>query len=258
MSRRRPGARKSGPWPTRPDRLPPFPPGSRTRTTAGPATWRHRCCRRPPIPAGAWPGCAAPARWRPAAAGPAGCGDGRLHGGGGGGRWTGGGRLRRLGRKRQAHHKLAAAVGPLAEGFHRAAVQLDQMPHQREPQPQAALGAMQRGVALDKGLPNPRQRLGADAQARVAQANHGLPLFHAQGKPNLAPVGRVLGRVVQEVGHHLGQADRVAVHVHRLRRLAEREPMGPRLDQRAADVHGVGQHAGQVDHLAAEARSCRG
>ena len=67
---------------------------------------------------------------------------------------------------RQPHGELAAPARPVAGGLDRAAVQLDQPLDQRQADPQAALGAGQRAVALREQVEDLRQRLGRDARRR--------------------------------------------------------------------------------------------
>ena len=82
-----------------------------------------------------------------------------------------------------------------------------------------------------------------DAQPRVVIARLELD-FH------LAAVGRVLGRVADQVDDHLGQARRVACHAHRLRRQAHFQHMAIGGDDRSHRFDRCGDHRVQVErHL---------
>src|SRR5262249_57437136 len=93
---------------------------------------------------------------------------------------------------------------------------------------------------------------GGDADAAVADPDHGfvaLPL-HDQG--NLAARPGVLGGVVQQVHQDLLEASRVGVDVDRLRGEGDHQPVILRLDERAHRVDGVVHRPGQLHRLLAE------
>ena len=76
------------------------------------------------------------------------------------------GRRRHVARRRQLDDALGAAAMPLAVQRHRAAVGLDQAPHDGQPQPEAALGSIAALPLLGEGVEQVRQQLGGDADAR--------------------------------------------------------------------------------------------
>ena len=62
----------------------------------------------------------------------------------------------------------------LARGLDRSAVQLDELPDQREADAEPALGAVAGVVGLDEEIEDVRQQVRADAAAFVGDAQHGL------------------------------------------------------------------------------------
>ena len=88
---------------------------------------------------------------------------------------------------RQADDEFAALVGPLATGLDGAAVQLDEAPHQRQADAQAPLRSRDGTVGLGEQVEDVRQQLPFDADAVVANPQHGLLTFAAGPSPRYGP-----------------------------------------------------------------------
>ncbi len=153
--------------------------------------------------------------------------------------------------QRQPHDEAAAAVGAVAGGVHRAAVHLDQPLDQRQADAQAALRAFARAVGLREQVEHARQHVGRQADARVLHHDHRVVAIALGQHLDVAALGRVLGRVVQQVGHDLAQPRRVGVHHQRARRREpRREVVAAGVDQRAAGLDRGADGVGHVDLLA--------
>jgi hypothetical protein len=74
---------------------------------------------------------------------------------------------------------------------------------------------------------------------------------------DLAAVGRVLGRVGDEVGDHLREARGIGAHVQRHGRQRDREVMVALLDLRAHRVERIAHDLADIERLEAQARSSR-
>ena len=88
---------------------------------------------------------------------------------------------------------------------------LHDLPHQS--QPQAGANDLARGlliplVAAEQSL----DELGGDAHAMVADADFDLTVMDEARDRDLPALWRVLDRVAQQVGHHLGDAIGIALH----------------------------------------------
>ena len=117
-------------------------------------------------------------------------------------------------------------------------MQLDQLPHQRQADSQTPFGAAQRGVGLCKQVQHAWQHLLRQTRTVIAHADHGLVAFRLDAEDDRTTYIRVLGRVVQQVGQDLLQADEIAFD----------EKVGPyvgvqclttRINQRLADFDGA-------------------
>ena len=130
------------------------------------------------------------------------------------------GGARRRGRGRKAHAERCPLPRPVALDRDGAAVQLDQMSHDREPEAEAAMTPRRGRVGLPEALEHVGQQLRTDAPAVVADLDRDEPaLAH---DVHLDPAARFseLDRVGDQVPHHLLQAVRITRHV----RLRRREP----------------------------------
>src|SRR5205085_10460040 len=72
------------------------------------------------------------------------------------------------GRNGECHRKRRALSLALAIGANRAAVQLDQVPDYREPEPEPAVASRRGRVGLTEAVEDVREKLRAHARARVA------------------------------------------------------------------------------------------
>ena len=138
------------------------------------------------------------------------------------------------GRAGRHHDELRALPQAVAPHLDAAAVELDEAPHDREPDAEAPLGPVERPLGLREGLEDARDHLGRDADPAVAHVQHRL-LADALGA-HLDPPARlrVLDRVGQQVDQHLLEPRGVDV-----------DPDvrgGPRHDQRVATLLGDPHH----------------
>ena len=118
--------------------------------------------------------------------------------------------------------------GPSLCGLDRPAVHLDQPPHERQADAQPALRPVERAVRLREQVEHARQHVRRDADAGVADADDApAPSVSRSALSQMRPPGvGVLGRVVEQVGEHLGQPGRVAVHPDRLGGKLDRQAGG--------------------------------
>src|SRR6185436_20359602 len=86
------------------------------------------------------------------------------------------------------HDELAPLSGARAPGLDRPAVKFDQPAHQRQTNPDAALRAVQRTLALDEQVEDAGQHDRVDADAGVLDAEHDLAALPLDRQPD-APTG---------------------------------------------------------------------
>ena len=156
----------------------------------------------------------------------------------------------------------------------RSSVQLDQPAHEREADPEAALGVVLGARHLYERVEEGLQRLGRDADAAVAHADLELAVPLARRQLHASAVRRVLDRVREQVAEDLLQPDRIGVdhqrilrkgdrqllaagarhRRHRVRRFRDRLPHGEatlaQLDLAAADARDVEQLVDDPHHVA--------
>ena len=89
--------------------------------------------------------------------------------------------------------------------------ELDQPAHQGEADAEADLGL----AALREELEGTGDELGLHSDAGVGDPKHGAAALRPGGEADGAAVGRVAGGVAEEVGHHLGEAQRIGVDAER-------------------------------------------
>src|SRR5256714_2650953 len=184
-------------------------------------------------------------------------------------------------RQRQPHDELAARAGAVASCLDRAAVQLDETAHQREPNAQTALGAVERGVPLHEDIEHAREGVRGDAVAVIADADPDLllPVIQRGVHPDVPTVGRELDGVVHQVPDGLLQAHGIGEHhdgrggefdddllltrfdggaqrIERARdQIVQLDPLAVQLDfsmAYAGDVEQVVDHPGDIAQLAIE------
>ena len=115
------------------------------------------------------------------------------------------GRRPRRGRAREGkpHGEGAAPTAAGAHRLHCPAVQLDETAHQREADPEPALGAIERPLALHEEFEDAGKQLGRDPHAGVADRQESAIVVGAYADVDRAPRRRVLEGVGDEVRHHL-------------------------------------------------------
>src|SRR5690606_9249974 len=114
---------------------------------------------------------------------------------------------------------------PLTARADVAAVQLDQVAHERQTDAEPALRSAQRARVLDEEVEDSPQHVGLDAEA-VVDYFHGyvLALLLDRKRDRSALFG-VLSRVGEQVLEDLREPDRIALHPDRLVRHAATEVM---------------------------------
>ena len=113
--------------------------------------------------------------------------------------------------------KVLACPGPGALRLDRAAVQLDQALHQREPEPEPALRAVERLARLEEQIEHVRQQLRRDADAVVRDLEHERPVLGPRRHAGDSPPGSVyLAALVSRFATTC--ASRVGIGVDRIRR----------------------------------------
>jgi hypothetical protein len=93
-------------------------------------------------------------------------------------------------------------------------VQLDEAPHEREPEAEPA----RRAVCLHEGLEDQRQRFRLDADAGVAHPQDRIAAFARDAEVDASGGRGVLHGVVEEIQHDLLQAGGIDVHPCRFAR----------------------------------------
>ena len=148
---------------------------------------------------------------------------------------------------RQAHDKNAAAAETLAFGADFAAMQLHQLPDQRQPYAQPALQTPRRARALHKRLENLRQQVRCDAHAAVDHLDDGGGRQRKHPQLDVAAGSRKLQGIGDQVVDDLLDANRIGMHPDILclhHQLATRRPLG-----HPQPVHTTGHTVGQVERL---------
>ena len=77
-------------------------------------------------------------------------------------------------RERQSDDELGPEVRAGATGFDTPAVRLDQPPHNREPDAEAAVSPIEPTLALHEQIEDPRQEIRRDADAGITHPKNGL------------------------------------------------------------------------------------
>src|SRR5215472_5581090 len=127
-------------------------------------------------------------------------------------------------------------------------MKIEQVPDDRQPQPQSALRACRRAVRLAKSIEDVRQEFGFNAQASVSDRNVCLRIHRVNPNAHPTMLGRKLNRVAEQVPEDLLQAIWIAHHWKRARpeinlkiNLFGLQPRPYRIDCRL-------NHSCQIDH----------
>jgi hypothetical protein len=121
------------------------------------------------------------------------------------------------------------------------------------PMPSPPCVPLEAAVDLREHVEHARQHVLRNAESRILDRDDRVTRVARRAEDDPAAVGRVLGRVVEQVGDHLDEPGRVRPHRQRLRRRqAQHELVAALLDQRPARLDRVLQHRQQVDALGAK------
>ena len=153
--------------------------------------------------------------------------------------------------------KVAPCPGPALSALTRSAVQLDEVTHDRQSEPEPAVLPADRAVGLAEPLEDERQKVGGDARAvvgdRQAQAVAGL----RQHDVDPAAIRRELDRIDDEIADDLLQPLRVAAHEVAGRIDARVQRDGPRAGRRAERLDGGGDDPAEVHRRQLETEAPR-
>src|SRR6185369_11544588 len=119
--------------------------------------------------------------------------------------------LRRDGAHGQLDDERRASSRAGALGAHVAAVQLDEVAHDREAEPETAEAARRRAVVLPESLEDEGQEPRVDAASRVADGDRDVGNHAPELAANASAGRRELHGVRQEVPEDLLQAPRVSI-----------------------------------------------
>jgi surface antigen len=84
-------------------------------------------------------------------------------------------------------------------------MQIDQTPHKRQTNPQAAVFAIRGSVLLNKRFEHASQQCRWDADPRIADRDHSFVTFSSDLQPDLPAHFRVFGGIIQQIGDYLHQ-----------------------------------------------------
>ncbi len=101
--------------------------------------------------------------------------------------------LRGRAQKRQVDDEFAALARAPADRPDVAAVRLDDLPHQGQPDAESAFGPGARGVRLHEQVEHVRQDGGGDSSTVISHGHHGLVIFGGQAQRDVAaPTARLI------------------------------------------------------------------
>src|SRR5205823_6915678 len=116
------------------------------------------------------------------------------------------GRILARSRERQGDGEGRPATGPGARRADPAAVQIDQVPDDREPEAEAAMGTGTAALRLSETIEDVWQESRADPHPRVLDRDLRVAVDALETDLDTPPPGRELDRVGQQVPHDLLQA----------------------------------------------------
>ena len=133
---------------------------------------------------------------------------------------------------RQIDREGAAATWTLAAGFDRAAVQCYQSLHQRQPYPEATLGAIDRRIQLREHLEQFRHGVGRKAYAGIDHRQRKAALRKAGNQPDVPGWIGIFRGIGEQVRQCLGQPQRIDHQLHRFSRQHDVDAVPLGVDQR--------------------------
>jgi hypothetical protein len=134
-------------------------------------------------------------------------------------------------------------------------VRRDQLPRDREPEPEASLLSIETLRALRERFEDARQEIRRDARAVVDDLELDDIAVGARGNADVPSGRRVLRRVVEQVDDHLREPPAVGVDDEAGRRHGHGERVLALLDERARRFDGVGDDGRELDRSALEVQT---
>jgi len=131
-------------------------------------------------------------------------------------------------------------------------VQRDQLTHQRQADAEPALGPIERPVDLGEEIEYVRNHLGRHADAVVDDTHDRLRRVGAERDDDAPAVGRVLGRVVDEVADDLREPRLISRHPDWIRRQLDAQVVVRRVDRGLAELERGPDHGAQIEAVAAQ------
>src|SRR5271156_6264759 len=128
-----------------------------------------------------------------------------------------------LSRQRKQHFEFATLPEPLAPGPNAPAMHLDELLHQRKPDPEPAMDARQGSIRLREEIEHAGHQLRRNTGAIIADADYGLLASASRRALDAAARLGKLGRIVKQVSDNLLETSRVGVDLRRLGLGRERE-----------------------------------
>src|SRR5690242_2470113 len=116
---------------------------------------------------------------------------------------------------RQSHLECRPSPKPVAARGDFALVHFDQALDHRQSDTQAALGTIERAIALHEQIENVRKQIRRNACTRIGNFDEGAVLVSTGTNPDLPARFRVLASIRKNVAYALDQAREVALHVQR-------------------------------------------
>ena len=123
----------------------------------------------------------------------------------------------RLGGQRQRHRERGASAGAVTLGLHGAAVELDQVVHDRETEAESGLTPAAARIGLAEAVEDVGEQIGVDAETGVAHREACVVAHPLEAHRDVAPRRRELHGVADEIRHHLAEPKRIAAHCRGIR-----------------------------------------
>ena len=146
-----------------------------------------------------------------------------------------------------SHRELAAGSQTVTPGLHRAALHLDEPPHDRESEAQATVRTIERRRPLHEQFERMSENVIGHPLSVVAHADDGRSIFLRRAHGDRPTFPRELRRVVNEIGDRLGEPHRIDIERDRFTRHVDRDVLSPLLDQMPPHIDRLGHHLRQRD-----------